>query len=133
SGGSEGRRSDTPRRVRRSRHVARSNGGGPATYEIAGPDAFLGRQARAYSSISASIEVLRSSGANDARTAARARSVTPPVSRSSSRAAISYSWLSVVPNIDGSSEFTVIVTPASRNFAIACSSSLAPPPPPLLH
>ena len=68
---------------------------------------------------------MTSSSANDARTAVRARSATPASSRPSSSAAISYSRFSVVPNIGGSSEFTVTVTPASRKATIGCSSSVA--------
>ena len=96
---------------------------GPATYEIAGPDAF--RDPGGGSSISASMAALRSSGRER-----RAHGGPGQVgdsrrsSRSSSRAATSYSWLRLVPNIDGSSEFTVTVTPASRNALIGCSSRL---------
>ncbi len=71
----------------------------------------------AYASISASTRARTSSSAYDACTAARARSAMPASSRSSRSAAMAYSWLRLVPNIGGSSELIVTVTPASRNAA----------------
>ena len=62
------------------------------------------------------------SEANEACTAARARSATPCSSRSSSRAAMAYSWFRSVPNIGGSSLFTVTGTPAATSSRIGCRS-----------
>ena len=68
--------------------------------------------------ISAHSSAFDVSSRNAARTAALARSRTPSSSRSSSSAAISYSRFSVVPNIGGSSLFTVITTPASQRMEL---------------
>src|SRR6478735_640838 len=96
----------------RSGAATRYKRGGPAEYESAGPVLSMAGQPATYSSISARTRFFTSSSAYDASTAARARSATPDSSRSSRSAAISYSLFRSVPNIGGSSELIVIVTPA---------------------
>ena len=113
-------RATRPRDTRLSRRprTPRYKGVGPAGYEPAGPlhsSAAAQPRRRRRSRRAARLHVRRRH--NDARTAARARSATPASSRSSRSAAISYSRLSVVPNIGGSSELTVTTTPASWNAA----------------